>query len=111
LNHLIYHVGKKGLFFIANNPGKLDAIKELSNLQEQEIIEIKPVYDKLKLLSTNEWKKIIALGEQTKSFEYKELSNIKYVSSKILKKDSVKESALIKCFESIKKLKKFGIKV
>ena len=53
----------------------------------------------------------IALGEQTKLFEYKEISNIKYVFSKILKKDTVKERSLLKCFESIKKLKKYGINV
>lgn len=111
LNSKDCHVGKKGLQFIAINPDKLNLIKELSSLQEQEVIEIKPIYDRLKLISTDEWKKIIALGEQTKSFEYKELSNVKYVRSKILKKDAVKERALIKCFESIKKLKKFGVKI
>ncbi len=105
------HVGMKGLEFISNNPEKLDLIKSLSNLQETDIVEIKPIYDRLKLLSADDWKKIIALGEQTKSFEYKELSNIKYVSSKIIKKDTIKERGLIKCYESLKKLKKFGIKV
>ena len=66
-------------------------IKNLSSLEEKEIIEIKPIYDRLKLISSENWKKIIALGEQTKTFEYKELSNVKYVSSKLLKKDSVKQ--------------------
>ena len=111
LNSKDCHVGKKGLLFITNNLEKLDSIKVLSNLKETDVVEIKPIYDRLKLLSADDWKKIIALGEQTKSFEYKELSNIKYVSTKILKKDSIKERGLLKCFESIKKLKKFGIKV
>lgn len=104
------HVGKKGLEFIVNNPDKVDEIKKLSELKEKEVVEIKPIYDRLKLLSSEEWKKIIALGEQTKVFEYKELSNIKYTSSKLLKKESVKEKALLKCFESLNKVKKFGIK-
>ncbi|WP_417784699.1 AIPR family protein [Tenacibaculum sp.] len=103
-------VGKKGLEFIANNPDKVDEIKGMSDLKEKEVIEIKPIYDRLKLISSEEWKKIIALGEQTKVFEYKELSNVKYTSSKLLKKESVKEKALLKCFESLNKVKKFGIK-
>lgn len=103
--------GKKGLEFLSSNPEKLNFIKDLSFLQEKEIIEIKPIYDRLKLVSSDVWKNIILLGEQTKIFEYKELANVKYVSSKILKKDSVKEEGLLRCFESIQKLKKYGIKV
>lgn len=110
LNSKDCHIGKKGLEFISENPDKLIEIKNLSPLKENEVIEIKPIYDRMKLISSDNWKKIIALGEQTKLFEYKELSNIKYVSSKLLRKDSVKEGALIKCFESLKKVKKFGIK-
>lgn len=103
-------VGKKGLEFIADNPDKVYEIKKMSDLKEKEVVEIKPIYDRLKLISAEEWKKIIALGEQTKVFEYKELSNVKYTSSKLLKKESVKEKALLKCFESLNKVKKFGIK-
>ncbi|MFL0353160.1 AIPR family protein [Xanthomarina sp. GH4-25] len=111
LNSKDYHIGKKGLNFLAKNPEKLNEIKNLSELKEIEIVEIKPIYDRLKLVSSEEWKKVIALGEQTKIFEYKELSNIKYTSSKLLKRESVKEKALLKCFESLKKVKKFGIKI
>ena len=111
LNSKDCHIGKKGLKFLSNNPDKLKIIKNHSSLVEREIIEIKPIYDRLKRISADNWKKIIALGEQTKTFEYKELSNVKYVSSKLLKKDSVKEAALLKCFESIKKLKKYRINV
>ncbi|OBQ57040.1 AIPR family protein [Tamlana sp. s12] len=110
LNSKDCHIGKKGLEFISENPNKLIEIKTLSTLKENEVIEIKPIYDRLKLITSDDWKKIIALGEQTKLFEYKELSNIKYVSSKLLKKDSVKEGSLIKCFDSLDKVKKFGIK-
>jgi hypothetical protein len=110
LNSKDCRVGKKGLEFISSNSVKLQEIKKLSSLEEKEVIEIKPIYDRLKLVSLENWKKIISLGEQTKIFEYKELSNVKYVSSKLLKKDSVKESSLLKCYDSLKKIKKFGIK-
>ena len=101
-------VGKRAIEFASQNPSKVDEIKQLSTLKDIEIIEIKPIYDRLKIVSSEEWKKIIALGEKTKLFEYKELSNIKYVSSKLLKKESVKELALLKCYDSLKKTKKFG---
>lgn len=110
LNSRDCHIGKKGLEFIAKNPEKLDEIKNLSELKENNVVEIKPIYDRLKLLSLEDWKKIIALGEQTKVFEYKELSNIKYTSTKLIKKEPVKEKALLKCFDSLKKVKKYGIK-
>ncbi|MGJ8591302.1 MAG: AIPR family protein [Aquaticitalea sp.] len=110
LNSKDCYVGKKGLEFISNNLDKLQEIKDLSTFEDKEVVEIKPVYDRLKLISPDEWKNIIALGDKTKLFEYKELSNVKYVSSKILKKESVKESALIKCYDSLNKIKKFGIK-
>lgn len=105
------HVGKKGLQFVVNNPNMVDEIKKLSELSENVVVEIKPIYDRLKLISSEDWKRIIALGEQTKIFEYKELSNIKYVSSKFLKNAYIKEIALLKCFESLHKIKKFGIKI
>ena len=110
LNYRDCQVGKKGLEFLASNPAKEEEIRGLSDLKNDEKLEIKPIYDRLKLVPSEEWKKAIALGEQTKIFEYKELSNIKYTSAKLLKKAPVKENALLKCFESLKKVKKFGIK-
>ena len=104
-------VGNKVLNHVKSNKINVDEIKSLSKLKEKETIEIKFAYDRLSNLNLQDWKRIIALGEQTKLFEYKELSNIKYVSSKILRKDPVKEESLIKCFYSLKKVKKFGIKV
>ena len=104
-------VGNKVLNHVKSNKINVDEIKSLSKLKEKETIEIKFAYDRLSNLNLQDWKRIIALGEQTKLFEYKELSNIKYVSSKILRKDPVKEESLIKCFYSLKKVKKFGIKI
>tara|TARA_B110000879_G_scaffold141705_1_gene184492 strand:+ start:6057 stop:8438 length:2382 start_codon:yes stop_codon:yes gene_type:complete len=104
-------VGKKVLKYILSNKISVDEIKSLSKLKEKEIIEIKFAYDRLSNLKSQDWKRIIALGEQTKLFEYKELSNIKYVSSKVLRKDPVKEESLIKCYNSLNKVKKFGIKI
>lgn len=103
--------GKKVLDFLEENPALVGKIKSMSVLEETEVIEIKFIYDKLLLLSKDDWKRIIDLATQTKLFEYKELSNIKSVQSTIIKNGKVKEQALIKAYNSLKKLKKFGINV
>jgi hypothetical protein len=103
--------GKKVLDYIQINPTLSEEIKSLSQLEDTEMIEIKFIYDKLLLLSKDEWKRIIDLASQTKIFNNLELANVKSVQIALLKKEKVKEQALIKCFESLKKLKKFGIKI
>jgi hypothetical protein len=101
--------GKRVLDLIEENPKLIDEIKSLSKLDETVSIEVKFIYDRLLLLSKDDWKRIIDLATQTNIFEYLELSNVKQVNNAILRKESVKEQALIKCYESIQKLKKFGI--
>ncbi len=103
--------GKRVLDLIEQNPILIDEIKSLSKLDETAVIEVKFIYDRLLLLTKEDWKRIIDLATQTSVFEYLELSNVKQVSTSILRKESIKEQALIKCYESIQKLKKFGIKI
>ena len=102
--------GKKGLEFIKNNRDLVSKIKNLSSQSDEEIVEIKALYDRVKLIDAENWKRIIAIGEQTKCLDYQEISNIKYVSKKIQGKELVKENSLIKCYESLKRMKKFNIK-
>ena len=103
--------GKRVLDLIEENPKLIDEVKSLSKLDETAVIEVKFIYDRLLLLSKDDWKRIIDLATQTSIFEYLELSNVKQVNTAFLRKESVKEQALIKCYESIQKLKKFGIKI
>lgn len=103
--------GKKVLDYIQTSPQLIDEVKELSKLEETDIVEVKFIYDKLLLVSKDEWKRIIELANQTKIFNNFELSNVKSVQTSLAKKEKVKEQALIRAYESIKKLKKFGIKV
>jgi hypothetical protein len=101
--------GKKVIDYIQSIPQLIEEVKALSKLEETEIIEVKFIYDKLLLLSKDDWKKIIDVANQTKIFNNLELSNVKSVHSSLAKKEKVKEQALIKAYESIKKLKRFGI--
>jgi hypothetical protein len=79
--------------------------------EEEEIVEIKFIYDRLLLLSKDEWKRIIDLANQTKIFNSLELANVKSVQIALSRNEKIKEQALIKTFESFRKLKKFGIKI
>lgn len=99
------------LAYIQSNPQLIDEVKELSKLEETEIVELKFIYDKLQLVSKDEWKKIIDLASQTKVFDNLELSNVKTVQIALVKKEKIKEQALFKAYESLKKLSKYGIKV
>ena len=103
--------GKKVLDYIQITPQLIDEVKALSKLEETEIIEVKFIYDKLLLVSKDDWKRIIDLANQTNIFNNLELSNVKSVQTSLAKKEKVKEQALIRAYESIKKLKKFGIKI
>lgn len=104
-------LGKKVIDFLREHPLLIEKIKSLSTLEEKEMIEVKVIYDRLLLLTKDDWKRIIDLATQTNLFNNLELANVKSVQSSLMKKTLVKEQALIKAFESIKKLKKFGINI
>lgn len=103
--------GKKVLDLIEKSPVLFEEIKSLSKLAENEVVDIKVIYDKLLLLSKDEWKRIIDLASQRNIFNNLELANVKSVQTALLKKEYIKEQALLKAYDSIKKLKKFGIEI
>jgi hypothetical protein len=103
-------IGHKILKFIEEKQIDIEKIKLLSTEIEVDIIDIKAVYDRLKLISKNDWTKIFDLGEQTKLFDNLELSNLKSVYKSISKDESIKEINIINALKSVKKLTKFGLK-
>ena len=109
LNSRDISVGNKILYYIEQNNINIDSIKSLSNEVEVEVIDIKAIYDRLKLISKNEWSKIFDLGEQTKIFDNLELLNLKSVQKSISKSETVKEVNIVNALKSIKKLSKFGL--
>jgi len=108
-NEITY--GRKVIEYIQTNPYLIDEVKSFSKLEDVEIVEVKFIYDKLQLFSKDDWKRIFDIADQTKIFDTLESHNIKSVQNALAKKENVKEQALIRAFESIKKLKRFGIKV
>ena len=103
--------GKKVLDYVHENPTLVDEVKTLSKLEDKEIVELKFIYDKLLLVSKEDWKRMIDLANQTNIFDNLELANVESVQTSLFKKEKIKEQALIKAFESLKKLKRFGISI
>jgi len=103
--------GKKVLDYIQENSTLIDQVKALSKLENKEIVEVKFIYDKLLLVSKDDWKQIIDVASHTKVFDNLELANVKKVKTALAKKEKIKEQALIRAYESLRKLKKFGIKI
>ena len=54
---------------------------------------------------------MIDVASQTKVFDHLEIANVKTVQTALAKKEKIKEQALIRAYESLKKLKKFGFKI
>jgi hypothetical protein len=93
------------------NSALIDEVKALSKLEDKEIVEVKFIYDKLLLISKDDWKRIFDIATQTKIFNNLELANVKAVQTSLVKKEKVKEQALIRSYESLRKLKKFRINI
>lgn len=103
--------GKKVLEYLNEYPHLIDEIKSLSKIEEQDSVEIKFIYDKLLMLSKNDWGRIIDIANQTNIFTNLELSNLKSIQISLTKKEKIKEQALISAYESLRKLKKYGITI
>ncbi|MFH6992079.1 AIPR family protein [Flavobacterium sp. FlaQc-48] len=110
LNSRDISIGNKCLTYIDENNISPDDIRSLSNEAEIEVIDVKAVYDRLKLISKADWTKIFDLGEQTQIFDNLEFLNLKSVYKSISKNESIKEVNVVKALNSIKKLSKFGLK-
>lgn len=109
LNSRDIAIGNKLLMYIEENNINIDTIKSLSNEIEVEVIDVKAIYDRLNLISKNDWTKIIDLGEQTKIFDNLELLNLKSVQKSISKNETIKEVNIVNALKSIKKLTKYGV--
>jgi hypothetical protein len=109
LNSRDIAIGNKLLMYIEENNINIDTIKSLSNEIEVEVIDVKAIYDRLNLISKNDWTKIIDLGEQTKIFDNLELLNLKSVQKSISKNETIKEVNIVNALKSIKNLTKYGV--
>lgn len=88
-----------------------EEISNLSKLDERESIDPSILYNRLLLIDDSKWRQILDLGEQTGSFSFKEISVIKTVRQKLKRKENIDLKRMKIVNDSLKRLKKFGIKV
>ncbi|WP_415370910.1 AIPR family protein [Patiriisocius sp. Uisw_047] len=88
-----------------------DKIKSLSKLSDKELVDPSIIYNRLKLIDSETWKKVIALGEQTGKLSYKEISVVKTVILKMKKQENIDLKRLQIVNESLDKIKKFNLSV
>ena len=96
---------------LKNESIDFDSIVKLSKLEERDLIDPISIYNRLKLVENDTWKKVIALGEQTGKLSFKEISIIKTVITRIKKQENIDLRRLQIVNDALDKVKKFGIKV
>lgn len=86
-------------------------VAALSKLSDEEIIDPSVIYNRLKIINSDTWNKIIDLGDQTKTLSFNEISVLKTVMQKLKRQENVDLKRLQIVEAAIGKLKKFGIAV
>ncbi len=86
-------------------------ISSISKLAEDETLDPSVVYNRLKLVDKDTWKKVIDIGEQTGKLSFNEISVIKTVISKVNKQENIDLKRLEIVNSSLDKIKKFGVNV
>jgi hypothetical protein len=110
LNAASIRVARKIYKLIEDNILDPLEVSKLSKIKDDITFNYLSIYERMSVITKQEWNKIFDLGEQTKLFNNLELANIKSISKGILGRERVKESGLKKAHDSLSKLKKFGIK-
>lgn len=86
-------------------------IELLSKIIPKETIDPSIIFNRLRLINVDTWKKVIALGEQTGKLNYNEISTIQSVIQKIKKQENIDLKRLQIVNDALDKVKKFGIDV
>ncbi|MEI6680087.1 MAG: AIPR family protein [Mariniphaga sp.] len=86
-------------------------VKKLSKISEIESSDPSIVFNRLKLIDNETWKKIIAVGEQTGKLSFNEISVIRTLIQKIKGNENIDLKRLQIIDAALNKIKKYGIKV
>jgi hypothetical protein len=88
-----------------------DDIELLSKISHKETIDPSIIFNRLRLINVDTWKKVIALGEQTGKLNFNEISTIQSVIQKIKKQENIDLKRLQIVNDALDKVKKFGLDV
>ena len=83
----------------------------MSKLEDKDIVDPAILYNRFAKLEASDWNKIIALGDQTGTLNFNDISVIKTVIQKLKHKENLDLKRLQIVEKAINKLKKFGLKI
>lgn len=89
---------------------EFEKITALSKLETNELVDPSVIYNRLKRLDDDDWKRILDLGEQTGTLGFNEISVIKSIIQKLKRNEDIDLKRLQITESSIGKLKKFGLR-
>lgn len=88
-----------------------EKVSALSRLNDEQIVDPSSIYNRLKMINSDTWNKIIDLGDQTKSLTFNDISVIKTVIQKLKRQENIDLKRLQIVEAAIGKVKRFGIAV
>jgi|SRR5665647_1205063 len=86
-------------------------INLLSKIPNKETVDPSIIFNRLRLIDSDTWKKITAIGEKTGKLSFNEISTIQSVIQKIKKQENIDLKRLQIVNTALEKIKKFGINV
>lgn len=112
LNSSHFRFAKRIFKLIENSPQLVEEALQNSKFENTEIIDFKGIYDRVKPFLLENWKTIEGLQNARNIFEYKEFNNIKTVYQSIINPiKKINQQSLLKSYESLQKLGRFGLKI
>ncbi|MHB1106549.1 MAG: hypothetical protein ACYCZ2_09315, partial [Lutibacter sp.] len=111
LTNLEIERGGKIIEILSEQNVDFENIKKLSKIEVTALIDPNVIYNRLKIIENDTWKKIIALGEQTGKLSFKEISIIRTVILRIKKQENIDLRRLQIVNDALDKVKKFGLKI
>lgn len=96
---------------LKKDPSKQELFNSLSliKVKASSTINLEDAYTRLNSITPENWIRIIAIGEQQKLFEYKEMSMLKSIQRKLKNKESIQENLVLAADKSLQKVKKFNL--
>jgi len=106
-------IEKGGIIIEKLNEQNIDFndIELLSKISIKDILDPSIIFNRLKLIDENTWKKVIALGEKTGKLNYNEISTIQTVIQRLKKHENLDLKRLQIVNDALDKVKKFGLNI
>ncbi|WP_051190379.1 BT4734/BF3469 family protein [Kaistella palustris] len=112
LNSGHFRSARRVFRLIADKPSVVEEALNNSKLENQEAVDFKGLHDRVKPFLIENWKRIEAFQNTKNIFDYKEFNNVKTVYAALISPSKkVNQQSLLKAYDSLQKLGRFGLKV